>query len=64
MTFFSNKVFAVSATGEATAYKITMTYLELCEIGSTTANCLNPLAVGSGVFICGISCICSRKGKD
>ena len=48
MTFFSNKVFAVSATGEATAYKITMTYLELCETGSTTANCLNPLAVGSG----------------
>ena len=38
MTFFSNKVFAVSATGEATAYKITMTYLELCETGSTTAN--------------------------
>ena len=48
MTFVSNKVFAVSATGEATAYKITMTYLELCENGSTTANCLNPLAVGSG----------------
>ncbi|MDC3073839.1 hypothetical protein OA313_01800 [Candidatus Pelagibacter sp.] len=48
MIFFSNKVFAVSATGEATAYKITMTYLELCETGSTTANCLNPLAVGSG----------------
>ena len=48
MTFVSNKVFAVSATGEATAYKITMTYLELCETGSTTANCLNPLAVGSG----------------
>ena len=48
ITFFTNKAFAVSATGEATVYKITMTYLELCETGSTTANCLNPLAVGSG----------------
>ena len=46
--FISSKSFAVSTTGEATAYKITMTYLELCEDGSTTASCLNPLAVGSG----------------
>ena len=44
----SNKAFAVSATGEATVYKISMTYLQLCETGSTTASCLNPLAVGSG----------------
>ena len=48
ITLFTNKVFAVSATGEATAYKITMTYLELCETGSTTANCLRPLVVGTG----------------
>ena len=48
LVFLSNKTFAVSATGEATVYKITMTYLQLCETGSTTANCLNPLAVGSG----------------
>ena len=48
MALFTNKAFAVSAPGEATVYKITMTYLELCEIGSTTASCLNPLAVGSG----------------
>ena len=31
-----------------TVYKITMTYLELCETGSTTANCLRPLVVGTG----------------
>ena len=48
IALFSNKAFAVSATGEATVYKITMTYLQLCETGSTTANCLNPLEVGSG----------------
>ena len=48
ITLFTNKAFAVSATGEATAYKITMTYLELCETGSTTANCLRPLVVGTG----------------
>ena len=48
LVFLSNKAFAVSTTGEATVYKITMTYLQLCETGSTTANCLNPLAVGSG----------------
>ena len=48
IAIFSNKAFAVSTTGEATVYKITMTYLELCETGSTAASCLNPLAVGSG----------------
>ncbi len=48
LVFLSNKAFAVSTTGEATVYKITMTYLQLCETGSTTASCLNPLAVGSG----------------
>ncbi len=48
IVLFSNKSFAVSATGAASVYKITMTYLELCETGSTTANCVNPLVVGSG----------------
>ena len=48
LVFLSSKTFAVSTTGEATVYKITMTYLQLCETGSTTANCLNPLTVGSG----------------
>tara|TARA_Y100000768_G_C23893567_1_gene641379 strand:+ start:376 stop:1104 length:729 start_codon:yes stop_codon:yes gene_type:complete len=48
LVFLSNKTFAVSTTGEATVYKITMTYLQLCETGSTTATCLNPLVVGSG----------------
>ena len=45
---FSNKVFVVDTTGAASVYKITMTYLQLCETGSTTASCSNPLAVGSG----------------
>jgi hypothetical protein len=44
----TKSAFAVQTAGEATSYKITMTYLELCETGSTTANCLNPLVVGSG----------------
>ena len=48
LVFLSNKAFAVSTTGEASVYKITMTYLQLCETGSTTASCLNPLTVGSG----------------
>ena len=48
LVFLSSKTFAVSATGAASVYKITMTYLQLCETGSTTANCLNPLEVGSG----------------
>ena len=48
LVFLSSKTFAVSATGAASVYKITMTYLQLCETGSTTASCLNPLTVGSG----------------
>lgn len=47
LIFFSNKSFAVDFNGEATAYKITMTYLELCETGSTTSNCLNPIVLGT-----------------
>ena len=41
--FYSANSFA--ATGAATEYKVTMTKLELCETGSTTANCLNPLTI-------------------
>ena len=37
-----------AATGLATEYKITMTKLELCETGSTTANCLNPITISPG----------------
>ena len=48
LVFLSSKAFAVSTTGAASVYKITMTYLQLCETGSTTASCLNPLTVGSG----------------
>ena len=48
LVFLSSKTFAVSTTGAASVYKITMTYLQLCETGSTTASCLNPLTVGSG----------------
>ena len=36
---------AFAATGAATEYSVTMTKLELCETGSTTANCLNPLTI-------------------
>ena len=48
LVFLSNKSYAVDTTGEATSYKITMTYLELCVDGSSTATCLSPLVVGSG----------------
>ena len=41
--FYSVNSFA--ATGAATEYKVTMTKLELCETGSTTANCLNALTI-------------------
>jgi hypothetical protein len=43
ISFYSTNSFA--ATGAATEYKVTMTKLELCETGSTTANCLNPLTI-------------------
>ena len=36
---------AYAATGPATEYKVTMTKIELCETGSTTANCLNALTI-------------------
>ena len=43
-----NKAFAENNTDAATVYKITMTYLELCESGSTDSTCLNPLVIGTG----------------
>ena len=43
-----NKAFAVNFSGAATAYEITMTYLQLCESGSTASTCLNPLVIGTG----------------
>ena len=46
--FGANKSFAVSNTGTATVYKITMTYLELCADGSSSSTCSDPLVVGSG----------------
>jgi hypothetical protein len=39
---------AVNFEGPATQYSITMTYLEMCELGSTDALCLNPVTIGSG----------------
>tara|TARA_B100000686_G_C16751268_1_gene952635 strand:+ start:987 stop:1721 length:735 start_codon:yes stop_codon:yes gene_type:complete len=45
----TSKVFALNNTGPATEYKITMTHLELCEVGSTDSNCLNPVTIGTGV---------------
>jgi hypothetical protein len=36
---------AFAATGPATEYKVTMTRIELCETGSTTANCFNALTI-------------------
>ena len=43
VSFFSSNLYA--ATGPATEYKVTMTKVELCENGSTTANCLNALTI-------------------
>ena len=39
---------AYAATGAATEYKITMTYLVMCEDGSSLATCKNPVKLGSG----------------
>ena len=37
--------FAYAGTGPATQYEITMTKIELCEDGSTVANCKNPITI-------------------
>ena len=42
-----NNSYAVDVTGEATTYKNTIHALQLCETGSTLANCLNPITIGS-----------------
>ena len=46
--FYSTSLKAVNNQDTATEYSITMTYLELCETGSTLSNCLNPVVLGSG----------------
>ena len=43
VSFFSSNLYA--ATGPATEYKVTMTKVELCEKGSSPANCINPLTI-------------------
>ena len=40
--------YAYSASGDATEYKLTIYKIELCEIGSTLANCLNPITLFEG----------------
>ena len=45
---FTNNLFAATdVKGAATEYIITMTKVELCETGSTIANCLNPVDITS-----------------
>ncbi|MDC6475523.1 hypothetical protein PQZ37_00790, partial [bacterium] len=47
---FTNSLYAAeNVKGPATEYIITMTKVELCETGSTIANCLNPIDITSGV---------------
>ena len=45
ISFNSISAYAAEATGEATTYELTITKMELCEIGSTAASCLNPITV-------------------
>jgi len=46
------------ALGPATKYEITMTKVELCETGSTDANCLNPVTVSpSGTKVSDIAAV-------
>jgi len=45
---FTNNLYAAeNIKGAATEYIITMTKVELCETGSTIANCLNPIDITS-----------------
>ena len=39
---------AVNNEGAATEYAIKMTFLQMCETGSTDSECLNPVTIGSG----------------
>jgi hypothetical protein len=47
ITFLFNN-FAYSASGDATEYKLAIYKIELCETGSTVANCLNPVTLFEG----------------
>ena len=47
ITFLFNN-YAYSGSGDATEYKITIYKIELCETGSTVANCLNPVTLYEG----------------
>ena len=42
-----NSVFSASSKGPATEYQVNLTKIELCAVGSTTANCLNPVTISS-----------------
>ena len=46
-----NKAYAATDSGLATEYQITMTKIELCEIGSSLEICLNPITVSSGSVV-------------
>ena len=47
LTFFTlNSAVAVNKTGRPTAYINTVHAVMLCEVGSTLANCLNPVTIG------------------
>jgi len=47
LIFTNNLYAATNVKGAATEYIITMTKVELCETGSTIANCLNPIDITS-----------------
>ena len=42
------KSYSEDNRGSATSYKVVMTYLELCETGSSASECKNPVVIGSG----------------
>ena len=46
-----NKAYAATDSGLATEYQITMTKIELCEVGSSLEICLNPITVSSGSVV-------------
>ena len=45
ISFNSISAYAAQQKGLATTYKLTITKMELCETGSTSASCLNPITV-------------------
>ena len=48
LIIFLFKNYAYSASGDATEYKVTIYKIELCESGSTVANCINPVTLFEG----------------